>query len=193
MTPTPADDPAGPGAIYRLEVELAWAEPRIWRLLDVPGAASLDLLHRVLQAAFGWQDCHLHAFSTDVGQFGRPDWGQFDVADSTLVRVDEATSLGEMFRYLYDFNADWVHFLRVTEIADPSPGVRYPRCVAGERAGPIEDVGGLVAYERLIAALGDKAHPEHETYLAALDDGETFDPERFCLEDVNRRLALLRP
>lgn len=192
MTGSRADEFDGPRAIYRLEVELAWAEPRIWRLLELPGTASLDLLHRVLQTAFGWQDCHLHAFSTDFGEFGRPDWGQFDVADSTLVRVEEATTLGGMFRYLYDFNADWVHFLRVTEIIAATPGVRYPRCVAGERAGPIEDIGGLAAYERLVAALADKEHPEHETYLAALDDGETFDPARFCLEEVNRRLALLR-
>jgi hypothetical protein len=192
MTATPAGGAAGPGAIYRLEVELAWAEPRIWRVLEVPGAASLDLLHRVLQVAFGWQDCHLHAFSTDLGEFGRPDWGQFDVADSTLVRVDEAAPVGGLFCYLYDFNADWVHFLRVTEIIEPVPGVRYPRCAAGERAGPVEDVGGLAAYERLIAALGDKEHPDHEAYVAALGDGETFDPERFCLDDVNRRLALLR-
>jgi hypothetical protein len=191
MTATPAGGSASPGAVYRLDVELAWAEPRIWRLLEVPGSASLDLLHRVLQAAFGWQDCHLHAFSTDVGDFGRPDWGQFDVADSTLVRLDEAARLGGLFRYLYDFNADWVHVLRVTDVISPSPHVRYPRCVGGERAGPIEDVGSLVAYERLIAALGDKEHPEHETYLAALGDGERFDPERFRVDDLNRRLALL--
>src|SRR3954466_4289835 len=119
MTATPADEVSGTGAIYRLEVEIAWAEPRLWRLLEGPGAASLDLLHRVLQAAFGWQDCHLHAFSTDVGEFGRPDGGQFDVADSTLVRLEEAASVGGRFRYLYDFNADWVHFLRVTEIIAP--------------------------------------------------------------------------
>lgn len=191
MTATPADGGASPGEVLALEVEIAWSEPRIWRRLEVCASATLDHLHEVLQAAFGWQDCHLHAFETAFGAFGRPDWGQFDVVDSTLVQVHEAAGVGGRFRYTYDFNSDWEHTLLVVATLDPEPGVRYPRCVAGEQANPIEDVGGLARYELLVAALADKEHPEHESYLAAVDDGAGFDPARFSLDAVNRRLDLL--
>ena len=47
----------------------------------------LDLVHEVMQVAFGWHGYHLHAFETVCGEFGAPD-DDGDWSD----REDEATA-----------------------------------------------------------------------------------------------------
>ncbi len=41
-------------AIYQLTVVLLGSRQPVWRQLQVPGDASLDWLHAVLQVAIGW-------------------------------------------------------------------------------------------------------------------------------------------
>jgi hypothetical protein len=50
-----------PNAV-QIRVSLARIEPAIWRRLIVPIGFHLGQLHRVIQAAFGWWDYHLHEF-----------------------------------------------------------------------------------------------------------------------------------
>ena len=40
-------------AIYRIRIDLDYAQPPIWRRLDLRSNLTLDLLHQVLQVAFG--------------------------------------------------------------------------------------------------------------------------------------------
>lgn len=49
--------------IYRIRVDLDNSWPPIWRRLDVRSDAKLDVVHQVVQAAFGWEDRHLYRFS----------------------------------------------------------------------------------------------------------------------------------
>ena len=49
-------------AIYQLKVVLLGSKQPVWRQLLVPGDASLDWLHAVLQVAIGWTNSHLHQF-----------------------------------------------------------------------------------------------------------------------------------
>lgn len=44
-------------------MELVDSEPSIWRQLEMPGSLALPQVHQVLQAAFGWEDAHLHRFT----------------------------------------------------------------------------------------------------------------------------------
>jgi hypothetical protein len=37
----------------------------MWRQLEIRGSLALDQVHQVLQAAFGWEDAHLHRFLPD--------------------------------------------------------------------------------------------------------------------------------
>ncbi|UKA77606.1 plasmid pRiA4b ORF-3 family protein [Arthrobacter sp. FW306-07-I] len=39
------------------------SHPEIWRQLEIRSTMTLDQVHRVLQAAFGWKDMHLHRFT----------------------------------------------------------------------------------------------------------------------------------
>ncbi len=59
----------------RVRVSLAHSDPSIWRLLELDAALALDRVHDVIQIAFGWEDCHLHSFSS-VNPYGaRPKKG----------------------------------------------------------------------------------------------------------------------
>lgn len=51
--------------VYQLKITLTEIEPPIWRRIQVPGALTLDRLHRVLQGVMGWTGAHLHEFVID--------------------------------------------------------------------------------------------------------------------------------
>ena len=55
-------------------IELCDDAPRVWRRLLVPASLRLHKLHRIFQAAMGWEDCHLHSFQIGEDRFGM----QFD-------------------------------------------------------------------------------------------------------------------
>ncbi len=72
----------------------------------------------------------------------------------------------------------------------PEPEAHYPRCLAGKRACPPEDVGGIWGYADFLAAIRDPEHPEHDELLEWAGGG--FDLEAFDLEAINRQLARMR-
>ena len=71
----------------------------------------------------------------------------------------------------------------------PPGEAKYPVCLAGERACPPEDVGGVCGYEGFLEAIRDPDHPEHEDYLEWI--GGEFDPGAFDLEGINAALRRL--
>ena len=68
--------------------------------------------------------------------------------------------------------------------------MRYPVCLAGKRACPPEDCGGIWGYAQLLETLQDPDDPEHEDMLEWV--GEEFDPEAFDLEEINEELKRVR-
>ncbi len=48
--------------VHQLKVTLRSTTPPIWRRVVVDGGETLDHLHAVIQATFGWWDAHLHDF-----------------------------------------------------------------------------------------------------------------------------------
>ena len=102
---------------------------------------------------------------------------------------DVVSRQASRFTYEYDFGDLWTHELLVENILPPKAGVRYPTCLAGARACPPEDVGGTVGNENLLEAIHDPNHPQHKGYLEWV--GDSFDPEAFDLDEVNRNLRRL--
>jgi hypothetical protein len=49
----------GQVAVLLVHVELVDSEPDIWRRMELRGSLALSQVHKVLQAAFGWEDAHL--------------------------------------------------------------------------------------------------------------------------------------
>ncbi|MGH9890728.1 MAG: plasmid pRiA4b ORF-3 family protein, partial [bacterium] len=92
--------------------------------------------------------------------------------------------------YEYDFGDSWAHDLVVEKILEPEPGAHYPVGLAGKRACPPEDCGGVWGYQTLLEAIRDPKHPEHEEMLEWV--GGNFDPEAFDLEVVNQDLQSMR-
>ena len=181
--------PAPPTSVHRLKVTLVGSRPPIWRRLLVPSDITLDRLHHVLQLAMGWDDSHLHQFQIDGMIFSDPrfldDTG--NPAEWT-VRLDQVVPFPKTrFRYQYDFGDSWDHEILVEAVQPPEPGMHYPACIAGKRAGPPEDCGGVWGYAYLIEALSDPENPDHAERLEWL--GGPFDPEAFDLDAVNQQLA----
>ncbi len=174
--------------IFQLKVQLREVRPPVWRRVLVPGEMDLAELHAVLQTAMGWSNSHLHEFEVAGDRYGvpDPDWGD-GVADESKVRVFRVASEGSRLGYLYDFGDGWEHDVTVEKVLDPQPGLRYPRCVAGRRACPPEDVGGPPGYQEFLAALGDPDHDEHEHWTEWTGGG--FDPAAFDLDATDQALA----
>lgn len=63
----------------------------------------------------------------------------------------------------------------------------YPRCIAGSRSCPPEDVGRDSGYEAFLEAWRDPDHEEHADNRRWA--GRKFDPERFDLEAANRAIT----
>jgi hypothetical protein len=180
-----------PRQIYQLKVTLCDVVPQVWRRVLVPGAYTLDRVHRVIQTAMGWHDVHLHSFEIDGQQYGQPDPdGELALRDEIDCRLDAVAHKGARFSYTYDFGDWWEHDVVVEDVFGADPEERYPLCLDGERSCPPEDVGGAYGYRTFLAVLGDPTHPEHRAmrgWVGGAFDPESFDPGRATT--LARRLA----
>jgi len=68
---------AQPQRIYQLRIELQHIKPPIWRRILVPDNLKLAKLDRVVQAAMGWTNSHLHDWHIEQQRYGIPneEWG----------------------------------------------------------------------------------------------------------------------
>jgi hypothetical protein len=179
--------------LLMVRVELTGILPPIWREILVPAAYSFWDLHVAIQDAMGWLDYHLHEFRfRDRGRgdallIGIPSdelWEDLpEVHPGWEIPVTEYLSQpGEQAEYEYDFGDSWLHRVTLVSIDPRKEGTRYPQCIAGERACPPEDCGGIHGYQELLEALLDPAHPEHESMSRWIPDG--WGPELFKSEHV---------
>jgi hypothetical protein len=124
-------------------VTLLDIEPAIWRQLVIPWRFHLGQLHRVIQAAFGWWDSHLHQFMIgglrygDPEQVGEPEFEDDARSfDETAVRLrDFGRVPDQSFLYLYVFGDHWQHHITFERRHDPDPAT-LPASPAPEPAHP---------------------------------------------------------
>jgi len=168
------------GEVYQLKVTLDGVNPPVWRRILVEGNGTLDHLHEVIQAAFGWWNYHLHEFEVGVERYGIPD-PEFSfgspISDERRVTLDAIAKAATSFTYTYDFGDDWRHDVTVEKVLPAEDTITVPACIDGRRACPPEDCGGPWGYEQLLAILADPNHPEHESWREWIDG--PFDPNRF--------------
>jgi Plasmid pRiA4b ORF-3-like protein len=190
---------------YSLHVQLTGIEPPIWRTMVVPGAISLHTLHKMLQVVMGWENAHLYLFRLTINEktivYGLPDpdWESADmhIRDSRRTKLD-ATVWADWLKltYEYDLGDSWMHQItieRIEHLADDAMNEDAlwvtPRCLAGSRACPPEDAGGIGGYALFLEAWQNPRHPEHERLRQWA--GASYDPELFSVQQANSALAIL--
>ncbi len=187
-----ADKRVDESAVYQLKVTLKGSKPPIWRRLLVRGSTRLSELHAVLQIVMGWTDSHLHQFIVGGEYYGTPDpeWDR-EVKNERRFQLEQVVSeVKDRFIYEYDFGDDWLHEIVVEKVLTPETGMKYPVCIAGKRACPPDDCGGIWGYSDMLEALADPNHPEHDSLSEWI--GGPFDAEAFDLDAINGRLGWRR-
>lgn len=180
----------GPAPIFQFKITLKGSKPPIWRRVLVSSAGSLADLHKVIQGAMGWMDYHLHEFEVGALRVGEPDpdWDDGEVEEETKFPLRKVFSAPKTkVLYTYDFGDDWEHIVLLEAVLPADPTQVLPRCVAGARACPPEDVGGIWGYDEALESLKDPTDSEHASWKAWFPEG--FDAAAFDLDQVNEALT----
>lgn len=177
--------------VYQFKITLKGFSPKIWRRIQVPENYTFWELHVAIQNAMGWFDSHLHEFSILDPQerqcrIGIPEnlWEEQEVVSCYDKKIAEYFSLqNTRALYTYDFGDCWEHNIHLEKILPKDSSIKYPICIAGQRACPPEDCGGVGGYEELLRIIKD---PRHEEYASMLEwVGREFNPEEFHCKDVH--------
>lgn len=179
-------------SIYQLKITLKGINPPIWRRIQVTSDTSLSKLHHILQIVMGWTNSHLHQFVIGQTYYGIPDPDYYrEVKNESRYKITQVAPREKMkFLYEYDFGDGWGHEILVEKILQPELGVHYPLCLAGKRACPPEDCGGVYGYADLLEAIMDPANPELRAMLDWI--GDDFEPEAFDPGTINQILKNIR-
>lgn len=174
--------------LIKVKVTLDNVKPDVVRELAVPLKMSLGALHWVLQAAMGWENCHMHDFRIRGSRLSIGDPSMCDVdEDENDVSIQDLLGRGvKKITYNYDFGDDWKHTIAFGRTLNAAPDVKYPRCTGGQGACPAEDSGGPWGYMENLAILADPKHTEYKGTREWM--GASFDPDHFSVDEVNARL-----
>ena len=170
-----------------LRIELEDIEPLIWRRIAVRTSMNLKAVHRVIQAAMGWLDCHLWEFTANERKYSvlipnDPDWNaRINNAATTKLFALLATGV-EGISYIYDIGDNWQHRIIIEKLKSAEPGVLYPQFLGGERRCPPEDCGGFPGYYDFLDNIASKQSKKRK---AALDwYGAPYDPDEIDEQQI---------
>ncbi|MDO5696925.1 MAG: plasmid pRiA4b ORF-3 family protein [Dermatophilus congolensis] len=188
-------------ATLRVRIDIDEARPPIWRRLELAGDLTLSELHLVIQEVFAWEDYHLHMFMPEINgarnlrarSFSNEGVDHFDdveeerMPDESVVRLDQVVQApGDRLFYEYDLGDGWRHTLKVEKVLNRREGEPRAVCLAGRRAGPPEDSGGIWQYNEIVAAMAGEESELDESQMAELLEwlGD-FDPVDPQLDDLD--------
>ena len=174
-----------PGLSYQLKITLREIKPPIWRRVMVRADTTLGKLHSVIQRSMGWENCHLHQFEANGERYSPREVDELgEDRDENKARLSSVlVRPGDRMLYEYDFGDSWEHDVVLEKTLPIEKGVRYPQVIAGKRACPPEDCGGVPGYYEFLEALQDPEHPEHEEMKEWC--GGDFDAEAFSVQKAN--------
>lgn len=174
----------------QIRVTLDQVAPDVWRRLILPAYWNLGHLHLGIQAAFNWRNYHLYEYRIGGLRYGDVEVLTEDATDDDPRVFDQSEvrlldfEQGAIFSYHYDFGDGWRHTVAVEAFLTLSMTPKHGTCVAGERARPPEDVGGVSGYERFREIIADPKDPEYTETIRWC--GGHFDPEWFDLSIVDK-------
>lgn len=166
---------------FQFKITLIDIRPAIWRRIQVPDCTLADF-HEYIQAAFGWENYHMHHFEINKKRYSTPSPYDDDLhcEDESKVTLSEMLPLKTKKKirwlYEYDFGDGWRHEILFEGNPPIDPKLKAPVCLEGERACPPEDCGGPWGYDDFLAALSNRKDPRHEEIVEWIGE---FDPEAF--------------
>ncbi len=187
--------PATTDHLFQFKITLLDINPAIWRRIQVPDCTLADL-HDYIQAAFGWENCHLHQFEIDGVRYSQPAPGgdDFDMdfedeAEVPLGKLLPKSPKRTRWVYEYDFGDGWRHEVLFEGFPPSDPKAKSPLCLEGGRACPPEDCGGPPGYEDYLAAIADPQDEQHEELLELRGP---FDPEAFDAKQATKEMGKVK-
>lgn len=193
--------PSAATRFYQIKVSLKDSNPPVWRRLQVRSDFTLEHLHHIIQAAFAWQNSHLHEFR--VGGHGGVAYGPVGLGndfgfheqgdESGITIADLLSKERESLDYTYDFGDMWEHVVTLEKILPFDSGKPAALCMAGRNAAPYEDSGGVHGWTEKLGIAVDPSHAEHKFIRdwLLLEPGEDLDPTEFDLAQTNADLEFL--
>ncbi|MBU6454370.1 MAG: recombinase family protein [Cyanobacteria bacterium REEB67] len=181
--------------IYQIIIVICDVVPPIWRQVQISSNTTLGDFSDIIHLLFDWEGYHLHRFEC-AGPFGRSG-AELDLEESKTTLAELKLQPGDRLFYEYDFGDSWIHEIIFEKVVPASNRKTYPSCTAGAKAGPPEDCGGADAYNYARDGLkkpnGKKRrnrlpHGMREFYR---ENYPNFDPDKFDIAAVNRKLAEL--
>jgi Plasmid pRiA4b ORF-3-like protein len=184
-------NPAKTDLLFQFKITLLDIAPAIWRRIQVPDCTLVDL-HGYIQAAFGWENYHLHQFEIDGVRYSQPasDGDDFDMdfedeTDILLSKLLPKSIRRARWIYEYDFGDGWRHEILFEGFPPNDSKAKYPLCLEGERACPPEDCGGPWGYADYLDAIAD---PQHERHKELLEWRGPFDSEAFDAKKATKEM-----
>lgn len=180
---------------YRLRISLDGIKPEIWREIEVPSTITLPSLAAAILLSMGWTEEHLHQFIVQQGRKstfyvssiqeilegmmpqGNKDGRRYCIGDLLKRKGDKAT-------FEYDYGDCWLHTVALIDYAEYGEEKKEVRLLAGERACPPNDCGGVSRYQRLCMLMEKPASAEALEEMEWL--GYRFDPELFPLKEAQK-------
>jgi hypothetical protein len=179
--------------LFDFTISLLETKPTIWRRIQVEDC-TLAKFHRHLQAAFGWQNLHLHQFEINGLRYG-PALGKGfdgDIENEAKARLtDLLPKSGQRTEWVYEYDmiGGWRHRVVFEGYASKEKGKKYPLCVEGEGACPPEDIGGPSGYNEYLAVLANPRHEWHDEFVRLQGP---HDPAAFDAEKATRAMRRVR-
>lgn len=178
----------GQPLVYQMKVTLLGVRPPIWRRFQIRGDSTFYQLHLVLQTLMGWKNYHLYQFDVAGVEFSDPvTAAEFGSKNAEQVRLDYFLQNNiNAFLYEYDFCDGWRHEVVIEQQLPLVNAESSSLCLAGERACPPENSGGVKGYATLLQVIADPDRREQAKQLLPADGG--FDPEAFDVGQTNLAL-----
>lgn len=178
-----------------LMIKLDLGSRSAYRRLIVPLSITLKDLHQVIQAAFEWENRHLHDFKVydgrgvNIKRMISKHEKEMDMHDERVL-CDEEVQLLECFDlehkmvYCYDYGDFWQHEISFKGLISDYDK-NHASCILGEGRRPPEDVGGILGYEHYLEVIQDPTHPEHD-HMKSWAHSLFYRP--FDIEFINKKL-----
>ncbi len=184
--------PQPPGqSVFRLRIQLRDVNPVVWRRILVPGSIRMAKLSRILLAAMGWNNSHLHAFLIGDKRIGMcfDEYPEGEI-DEKGVTVLQALRDERRFVFEYDFGDGWEHEVIIEELTWSYFGLKFAVCLDGRTPARPTTSAAPAAMSSSSRRSATRTTKTTSSMLEWADG--PFDPAEFDLANANALMQKVR-